>query len=99
MNGSLLRKNSYLIMNGIINVEELGLSDIYLKMTDDVRYQACIKVLEQALKSINMTSDIQIKKEYVNKLLERSIQYYLKEEQFECCQILSDLQEVLHQKY
>lgn len=86
-------------MNGIINVEELGLSDIYLKLTDDHKYQSCIKVLEQALKSINMTDNIQIKKEYVNKLLEKSILYYEGIEAYESCQILSDLKEVLNTKY
>jgi len=86
-------------MNGIINVEALGLSDIYLKMSDEHRYEACIKVLEQALKSIDMTNEIEVKKEYVNKLLERSIQYYVKDEDYESAQLLSDLQEVLNQKY
>jgi hypothetical protein len=86
-------------MNGIINVEALGLSDIYLKMSDEHRYEACIKVLEQALKSIDMTNEIEVKKEYVNKLLEKSIQYYVKDEDYESAQLLSDLQEVLNQKY
>lgn len=84
---------------GIINVSDLGLSDIYLKLDDDHRYKACIKVLEQALKSINMTDQIEIKKEYVNKLLEKSIEYYERSERYEECIILSDLKEILNEKY
>jgi len=87
------------MVTGVINVEALGLSDIYLKMSDEHRYEACIKVLEQALKSIDMTNEIEVKKEYVNKLLEKSIQYYVKEEEYESAQLLADLQDVLNQKY
>lgn len=87
------------MVSGIINVEELGLSDIYLKMTDDVRYQACVKVIEQAMRSINQTDDVQIKKQYINTILEKSISHYVKEEEYESAQLLADIKEVLNQKY
>ena len=83
-------------MNGIIDVQSFGLDSIYLKLDDASRYEACVKVLSQSLKSIDMTNNFEIKREYVNKLLDRSIKYYLKIEEYESVRLLSDIQEVLN---
>jgi hypothetical protein len=96
MNGLKIEVSYINVIKGIINTKDFGLSKTYLTMSEEARYSSCVLVIQQALKTISMTDDIKIKKNYINNILERSIEYYVEIEWYEDALILSDLKEVLN---
>ena len=66
-------------------------------MDDQHKYDACRKVLEEALKHIKLSVSLEEKKAYMNGIFSKSIAYYEKIEEYENCVLIKDLQEVLTQ--
>lgn len=98
MLGLLRRKNSYLNMiPGVIDINSLGLTELYLTFDEQKKYESCKLVIEQVLQKMTANISIEEKKIYMDKILNTSIRYYEKEEFYEACIILADLQEVLQQ--
>ena len=82
---------------GVIDINSLGLTTLYLTFDEQKKYESCKLVIEQTLQKMNLNAPIGTKKIYMDKILKTSIKYYENIEEFECCQILADLQEVLNQ--
>ena len=82
---------------GVIDLGSLGLTQLYLTFDEEKKYESCKLVIEQTLQKMNVNAPIDMKKIYMDRILKTSINYYEKTEDFEYCQILADLQEVLNQ--
>jgi len=97
MNGLKIEVSYIDMIPGVIDLGSLGLTQLYLTFDEEKKYESCKLVIEQTLQKMNVNAPIDMKKIYMDRILKTSINYYEKTEDFEYCQILADLQEVLNQ--
>ena len=78
-----------------IRINDLHLSTGFLNQDDEKRKEILSNIMEQSFKVMKTTANIDHKAEVTTGLLERSIVVLESEEEYEECQILKELLEVI----
>lgn len=84
---------------GILNLNSLGVDEKYLTCKPHIRKMMCREIILQSFKRMSVNSSQDTKVKTMKSILNKSLQYYQDQEDYEICTILFDLLTTLSTEY